>query len=66
MSRNKLVKPVSFNITKDLDIKLISHVKGKNFSGYVKELIHEDMLKREEKLKIVHKSEKGGIKIVLG
>lgn len=66
MSKNKVVKPVSFNVTRQQDVKMLEYLDAKNFSGYVKELILADMQKKEAALKIVHKSEKGGIKIVLG
>jgi hypothetical protein len=61
-----VVKPVSFNITKADDIKMLKQLEGKNFSGYVKELIKADLIKQGAELKIVHKSKGGGIKIVLG
>jgi hypothetical protein len=43
MSQNKVVKPVSFNITKPDDAKMLDHVKRRNFSGYVKKLIWQDI-----------------------
>jgi hypothetical protein len=43
MSQNKVVKPVSFNITKPDDAEMLEHVKRRNFSGYVKKLILQDM-----------------------
>lgn len=66
MSKNKQVKPVSFNKTKEKDIKMLKHLEGMNFGGYVKDLIWADIQKKESALRIVQKSEKGGIKIVVG
>ncbi|CEG28061.1 hypothetical protein [Bacillus sp. B-jedd] len=66
MSKNKYTKPVSFNKTNEQDIKMLEYLDGKNFSGYVKELIHADMQGRESSLKVVHRTEEGGIKIVVG
>jgi hypothetical protein len=61
-----VVKPVSFNITKEDDAKMLKQLEGKNFSGYVKELIKADLIKRESEFKIVQKTTGGGIKIVIG
>ncbi|RHW37335.1 hypothetical protein D1B31_16355 [Neobacillus notoginsengisoli] len=66
MSKNKVVKPVSFNKTNEQDVKLMAFLKGKNFSGYVKELITVDMQRKESSLKIVERTKEGGVKIVLG
>jgi hypothetical protein len=49
MSQNKVVKPVSFNITKPDDAKMLDHIKRRNFSGYVKNLIWQDIKSRDEK-----------------
>lgn len=65
MSKNKVRKTVSFNITNERDVKYLEHIKDINFSGYVKELIDKD-LQQKEKLRIIQKNEKGGIKIVVG
>lgn len=65
MSENKVKKTVSFNITNKQDQEVLDHIKDFNFSGYVKELIHADIEKRKQDIKIVHKSAGGGIKIVL-
>jgi hypothetical protein len=46
---NKVIKPVSFNITKPDDVKMLDHVKRRNFSGYVKKLIWQDIKAQEEK-----------------
>jgi hypothetical protein len=48
MSKNKVVKPVGFNITNPNDVKILDHVKRRNFSGYVKKLILADILKGDE------------------
>lgn len=66
MSKNKFPKSVSFNVTNETDVKILKHVEDINFSGYVKRLILADMQKQEQTLKIVKKSEGGGIKIVVG
>jgi hypothetical protein len=46
---NKVIKPVSFNITKPDDAKMLEHLKNLNFSGYVKKLIWRDMRAQESK-----------------
>lgn len=46
---NKVIKPVSFNITKPDDAKMLEHLKRRNFSGYVKKLIWQDIKAQEEK-----------------
>jgi ATP-dependent protease ClpP protease subunit len=66
MSKNKFPKSVSFNVTNEEDVKILKYVEKINFSGYVKQLILADMQKQEQALKIVKKSEGGGIKIVVG
>ncbi len=66
MSKNKDIRSVSFNKTKKNDVKMLGHLEGKNFSGYVKDLIWADIQKKESVLNIVQKNEKGGIKIVVG
>lgn len=66
MSKNKVVKPISLNITKDEDMKILHFIENMNFSGYVKGLILEDIERRNQPLKIVRKSQNGGIKIVVG
>jgi hypothetical protein len=64
MSKNKVIKSVSFNITNEQDFKILEHIGDVNFSGYVKELIQGDMQKRNQGLRIVQKSERGGIKYI--
>jgi hypothetical protein len=44
----KIVKPVSFNPSKEEEAKLLKHVSRRNFSGYVKKLIAADILHREQ------------------
>ena len=52
-----MVKPVSFREKKDKD--LIEHIKDKDFSYYVKELIREDMKRSKlEQPKPVEKNNK--------
>ena len=63
---NKVRKTVSFNIQNESDKECLEYIDQVNFSGYVKELIQADMQKRKQSLKIVHKSQNGGIKIVVG
>lgn len=48
---NRFSKPVAFNHTNEKDKKILNHVEGKNFSGYVKKLILTDM-EREKARKI--------------
>lgn len=66
LSKNKVIKSVSFNVTNEHDKECLEFIESINFSGYVKELIFADIRKRKQALKIVHKSENGGIKIVVG
>lgn len=40
---NKVIKPVSFNVTKSDDAAMLKYLARKNFSGYMKKLILEDM-----------------------
>jgi hypothetical protein len=63
---NKVIKSVSFNVTNKLDNQMIEHISNQNFSGYVKELIAADILRRQQELRIVKKTSNGGIKIVVG
>jgi hypothetical protein len=65
MSKNKVIKSVSFNINNEQDFKILEHIGDANFSGYVKELILGDMQKRNQGLRIVQKSERGGIKYII-
>lgn len=43
MTKNRFSKPVAFNHTNPKDQLILQHVKRRNFSGYVKKLILEDM-----------------------
>lgn len=48
MSGNKIIKSVSFNITNEQDQLMLKAIKRRNFSGYVKKLILEDLAKGKE------------------
>lgn len=61
MSQYKVIKSVSFNIKNEEDRLCLDKINGINFSGYVKKLIVDDI-----KRKSTQKSEKGGIKIIVG
>ncbi|MCM3763423.1 hypothetical protein [Neobacillus niacini] len=61
---NKEVRSVAFHKIKDQ--KILEFIENQNFSGYVKELISLDIERRNRALQIVKKTDKGGIKIVLG
>ncbi|MEH6992910.1 hypothetical protein V7075_09375 [Neobacillus drentensis] len=65
---NKRVKSVSFNITNPQEKAFLDRLEHEKieFSRYVKELIFEDMQRRNAPLKIVKRSASGGIKIVVG
>lgn len=43
MASGKFPKSVSFNLKNASDVAILNHVKKRNFSGYVKKLILEDM-----------------------
>lgn len=43
MSKNKVIKSVGFNITNPDDAEILKAVKRRNFSGYVKKLLLEDI-----------------------
>jgi hypothetical protein len=48
MSRNKVVKSISFNITNDDDKRYLERIETQgNFSGYVKRLIEKDIKSRK-------------------
>lgn len=47
MASGKSIKPVCFNAKNEAEAAMLKHVKRRNFSGYVKKLIAED-LKRSE------------------
>lgn len=48
MSKNKVIKSVSFNITNEADAEMLKAIKRRNFSGYVKKLIMADIEARKE------------------
>lgn len=50
--KNRFSKPVAFNKKNEEDQKILKHVSRRNFSGYVKKLILED-IKRKEQKKVV-------------
>lgn len=62
---NKVVKSVAFNITNDTDKKLLEFIETVNFSGYIKELMLMDFEKRNQKMKMVERTERLGIKITI-
>jgi hypothetical protein len=62
---NKAVRSVSFNIAKEEDVKMLEFIDTINFSGFVKERLLEDIEKRNQPLRIVQRSQKGGIKYVM-
>lgn len=47
MSRNKIIKSVSFNITNEKDREYLQRIENVNFSGYVKRLIEKDIRSRK-------------------
>lgn len=68
MSTNKKVKSVSFNITNPREKEFLDTLETEKweFATYVKELIFADMERRKAPLKIVQRSQNGGIRIVVG
>lgn len=62
----KVVKSVSFNSENKEDTEILKALEGEVFSRYVKDLIQEDIKKKNQPLKIVQKNLGGGIKIVVG
>lgn len=65
MSKNKIKKTVSLNITNPDDMEIIKKISEPNFNfnEWARKLMLEDI--RREKSRVVHKNQ-GGIKIVLG
>jgi hypothetical protein len=61
----KVVKSVSFNDTKEEDIKILNFIENQNFGGYIKTLMLEDIERRSQPLRIVKRSEKGGITYIV-
>jgi hypothetical protein len=62
---NKVIKPVSFNITKGDDALMLAHVKRKNFSGYVKKLIMADIKNKEKGSVVIEPKEDGKLPLVI-
>lgn len=46
--KNRFSKPVAFNKNNPDDQRILKHVARRNFSGYVKKLILEDIRRREQ------------------
>lgn len=42
----KTIKPISFNDKRSDEAEMLKHIKRRNFSGYVKKLIWEDMQRK--------------------
>lgn len=61
MSKNKVIKSVSFNVTNEEDRRYLERIKNINFSGYVKWLIEKDMRHRK-----IIKSERTSVKAPAG
>lgn len=57
MSKNKVIKSVALNITVANDQLILKHVKRRNFSGYVKKLILEDIARKEGEKRSTGQSE---------
>ncbi len=47
MSKNKVIKSVSFNKTNEKDERVLKAISRRNFSGYVKKLILADLDAKE-------------------
>ena len=56
MANNKFPKSVSFNLKNPSDVAILQHVKKRNFSGYVKKLIIEDMKKKGFTVEVTNES----------
>jgi hypothetical protein len=74
MSRNKVVKSVSFNVMNEKDKAYLEKIQDMNFSGYVKLLIEKDIrqqkvLKSEKRqcslLKVIPRSSLGALGYLL-
>lgn len=59
MSRNKVVKSVSFNVTNDRDIPLLERIADVQFAPYIKRLIEKD-IKSRKVIKVDTKPPQGG------
>lgn len=62
--KNRFSKPVAFNKRNEEDQKILKHVSRRNFSGYVKKLILEDIKRKEEKKAAVKSTKEDVVKIV--
>jgi hypothetical protein len=47
VSKNKVIKSVSFNISHEKDKEYLERIENVNFSGYVKRLIEKDIRQRK-------------------
>jgi hypothetical protein len=47
VSKNKVIKSVSFNVTNEEDQRYLERIENVNFSGYVKRLIEKDIRQRK-------------------
>jgi hypothetical protein len=56
--KNRFSKPVAFNNKNEVDKKILKHVSRRNFSGYVKKLILEDIKAKELAKGVILKDEK--------
>jgi hypothetical protein len=61
VSKNKVIKSVSFNVTNEEDRRYLERIENVNFSGYVKRLIEKDMRQRK-----VIKSERSSLQAPAG
>jgi hypothetical protein len=49
MNKTKVIKSVGLNTKNEEDKKILKHVSKRNFSGYVKKLILQDIMNKQEK-----------------
>jgi hypothetical protein len=61
VSKNKVIKSVSFNVTNEEDRRYLERIENVNFSGYVKRLIEKDIRQRK-----VIKSDKAPVTAPVG
>ncbi|MFP7300518.1 hypothetical protein [Neobacillus niacini] len=69
MSKNKVIKSVSFNVTNEKDLAYLERIQNVNFSGYVKRLIEKDIRQRKvvkTEDKHVQQADFGGPVIIRG
>lgn len=62
---NKVVKSVSFNIKNEKDKEFLEFINKMNFSGYVKDLIEQDLKRRKSEPVIISKTPNGGIRVIV-